>query len=232
MLRVSMHQPNFLPYVGFFEKIKRSDLFLIVDHCAFSKGRDNWHHRNRIRTGNNGGWDFLTVPVSEHFNWRPFHEARISNVFPFRRKKHLKTIIQNYRKSPFFDRFFGEFQEVYSSNEPDLAEFNINLIMWLLEKFKIRTEVLRSTELDFNNGLKKTDMILELMSRVEGTHFLSGDGAREYIDPKDFERAGINLEFLDFKPEPYQQAHPGFVPYLSALDVLLCTGRLEPNGEK
>ena len=225
-----MHQPNFLPYVGFFDKIKRTDMFIIVDHCTFSKGKDNWHNRNRIRTNNNGGWDYLTLPVSEHYNWRPFHEARISEVFPFRRRKHLKTIAQHYQKAPFFDEFFPEFAGIYSINERNLAEFNINLIMWFLEKFDIRAGVLRSTDLDFNNGLKKTDMIIELMKRVGGTHFLSGDGAREYIESERFDEAGISLEFQNFKPEPYPQAYPGFIPYLSALDLLMNTGKLEPNG--
>jgi hypothetical protein len=230
MLRVSMHQPNFLPYTGFFDKVRRSDLFIIVDHCAFSKGRDNWHHRNRIRTNNNGGWDYITVPVSEHWNWRPFQETMISDTFGFMRRKQLKTISQHYQKAPLFDDLFGEFGELYSRDEGNLAEFNINLIKWFFEKFRIKTKVLRSTELDFNRELMKTDMIIELMKAVGGTHFLSGDGAREYIDPADFERAGITLEFQNFKPKPYPQAYPGFVPYLSALDLLMNTGRLEPNG--
>ena len=226
-----MHQPNFLPYTGFFDKIKRSDLFIIVDHCDFSKGKDNWHHRNRIRTGNNGGWDYLTLPVSEHWNWKPFHEARISEVFPFRRRKHLKTIAQHYQRAPFFDEFFPEFADIYSINERNLSEFNINIIMWFLEKFRIKAEVLRSTDLDFNNGLRKTDMIIELMKRVDGNHFISGDGAKTYIEHEKFEQEGISLEFQNFKPEPYHQAYPGFVPYLSALDMLMNTGRLEPNGQ-
>ena len=225
-----MHQPNFLPYTGFFDKIRKSDLFIIVDHLTFSKGSDNWHHRNRIRTNNNGGWDYITVPVSEHWNWKPFHEARISDVFSFRRKKHLKTMEQNYQKTPFYSSFFDEFREVYSQDEKGLAEFNIKIIMWLLERFKIKTEVLRSTELDFKNGLKKNDMIIELMKRVDGKHFISGDGAREYIEPEKFESAGISLEFQDYKPEPYPQAFPGFVPNLSAFDMLMNAGSLESNG--
>ena len=156
MLRVGMHQPNFLPYAGFFDKIAKSDIFLIVDHLTYSKGKDNWHHRNRIRTNNNTiGWNYVTVPVSEHWNWKPFNEARISEVFPFRRKKHLRTMELNYSKAPFFDKYFEEFREVYSQDEKNLAEFNIKLIMWFLDKFNINIEVLRSSDLDFDNGLKK-----------------------------------------------------------------------------
>jgi hypothetical protein len=227
-----MHQPNFLPYIGFFDKIKRSHLFILVDHCTFSKGNDNWHHRNRIRTESPSGWDYITVPVSEHFNHMPFHETRISSVFDYKRRKQIKTIIHNYQKAPLFDEYFGEFMEVYTQKEADLAEFNINLIMWFLEKFNIKTEVLRSTELDFNNGLQKSDMIIALMKLVGGTHYLSGDGAREYVEPEKFKQAGITLEFQNFKPEPYPQVFPGFVPYLSALDLLINTGHLEPNGQE
>lgn len=231
MLRVAMHQPNFLPYPGFFEKIAKADLFIVVDHLTFSKGRDNWHHRNRIRTNNNGiGWEYITVPVSEHWNWKPFHEARISDVFSFRKRKHLKTIEQSYGRSPFFGKHYEDFREVYREDEPSLCEFNIRLIMWLLERFSIRTEVLRSTELDFNNGLRKTDMIIELMNRVNGDHFISGDGAREYLEPEKFDRAGLSFEFQNYEQTPYMQQFPEFVPNLSAFDILMNCGSIEPNG--
>jgi len=170
------------------------------------------------------------VPVSEHWNWRPFHEARISDVFSFRRRKHLKSIGMNYRKAQCFDRYFHEFREIYSQGERELAEFNIKLIMWFIEKFRIKVEVLRSTELDFNNGLTKNEMIIDLMKRVDGTHFISGDGAREYIEPGRFEQEGIALEFQNFRPEPYPQTYPGFIPNLSALDTLMNCGGLGPNG--
>ena len=230
MLKVSMHQPNFLPYTGFFDKIRKSSLFIVVDHLTFSKGRDNWHHRNRIRTSSPDGWDYITVPVSEHWNWKPFHEARISEVFSFRRRKHLRSIEMNYRRAPYFDRYFEEFSEIYSQDDRDLTEFNIRLIMWFLERFRIKAEVLRSTELDFNNGFTKNDMIIDLMKRVDGTHFISGNGATEYIEPDKFEQAGISLEFQNFSPEPYPQTYPGFVPNLSAIDALMNCGGLEPNG--
>ena len=231
MLRVSMHQPNFLPYVGFFEKVARSDLFIIMDHLDFSKGKDNWHHRNRVRVPNPNGWDFLTLPVSEHWNWRPFTEARISEVGQFKKRKHIKSIIQNYSKVPLFNDFFPEFSEIYMKENPQLSEFNTSLIMFFLEKFKIKTPVLKSSELGNNPLLQKDDMIIDTMKRVSGTHFLSGDGAKTYIQPQEYEKNDIVLEFQDFKPHSYDQAFPGFVPYLSAIDLLFNTGKLKTNGQ-
>jgi hypothetical protein len=70
------------------------------------------------------------------------------------------------------------------------------------------------------------------MKLIGGTHYLSGDGAREYVEPERFKQAGITLEFQNFRPEPYPQVFPGFVPYLSALDLLINTGYLEPNGQE
>jgi hypothetical protein len=230
MLKVSMHQPNFLPYSGFFEKIARSDLFVIVDHLTFSKGKDNWHHRNRIRVPNGEGWDYITLPVSEHWNWKPFTEARLSDNAQFKKKKHLKTLVQNYFKAPYFDRFFHDFSELYYQDNRNLADFNVSLIKWFMKKFRIRTPVLRASEIGFDPSLTKDDMIIDMMRRVNGTHFLSGDGARSYIQPGKFEEAGIPLEFQNFSPEPYPQMFNDFVPYLSAFDMLMNVGKLHANG--
>lgn len=226
-----MHQPNFLPYAGFFDKIKKSDMFIIVDHCTFSKGKDNWHHRNRIRTSSENGWDYVTIPVSEHYNWKPFHEVKISDCSWFRKKKHLKTMEINYHKAEHFDDFFRDFADVYNQQEKDLGTFNTNLILWFLEKFRIKTKVMRSNDMDFNRDLRKDDMIIELMEKVNGTHFLSGDGAKCYVDPEKYKETGIDLEFQNFHPVPYPQVYQGFIPYLSVFDMLMNTGQLITNGK-
>lgn len=227
MLRVSMHQPNFMPYPGFFEKIARTDLFVIVDHLTFSKGKDNWHHRNRIRVPNGSGWDYLTLPVSEHWNWRPFTEARLSDNIQFKKKKHLKTMVQNYANAPFFDDFFHDFSELYYQDNRNLADFNVDLIKWFMKKFGIKVPLVRASEIGFDPSLTKDEMIIDMMRRVNGTHFLSGDGAKVYIQPHKFEEAGISLEFQNYDPEPYPQLFGGFVPYLSAFDMLMNVGKLQ-----
>lgn len=229
MTRVTMHQPNFLPYSGFYDKVAKSDVFIIVDHLSFSKGKDNWHHRNRIRVNNGTGWDYLTVPVSEHWNWKPFNEARISDVFSFKKRKHIKTIIQHYGRAPYFDFHFDDFLELYSRSEPSLSEFNISLIKLFIEKFRLNVKVLRSTELNPNPGLAKDDMIIDLMKQVSGTTFISGDGAKSYIQPEKFREAGISLEYQDYACPEYLQTYTGFVPNLSAFDMLMNTGRLMPS---
>ncbi len=223
MLKISIHQPNFLPYIGFFDKVARSDVFVIADHLDFSKGKDNWHHRNRIRT--HDGWMYLTMPVSDHFNYKPFHEVVMNGSLERIKKKHMKSLFYNYRKAPHFEEFFESFGEVYTQDEKRLAEFNISLIEWMLKSFGIRTKVVRSTELDFDRSKRKTDMIIEIVKTVGGTHFISGPGARCYLEEGKFKDNGIVLEYQDFRHPVYRQAYPGFVPNLSAIDLLFNEGR-------
>ena len=223
MIRVAMHQPNFLPYIGFFDKAAKADLFVIVDHVDFSKGKDNWHHRNRIR--NPRGWDYITMPVSDHFNYKPFTSVVLNGDTEFRKRKHIKTFCLNYQKAPFFDEYFGPFAELYTEKETSLAEFNIKLIRWMLDSMRIRARLVRSSELDFDRDARKTDMIMGIMEAVGGDRFISGDGARCYLERERFQGNGISMEFQNFHHPEYQQTYPGFIPNMSAIDLLFNTGK-------
>jgi hypothetical protein len=223
MIRVAMHQPNFLPYIGFFDKIAKSDMLVIVDHVDFSKGKDNWHHRNRIRSFR--GWDYITVPVSDHFNYKPFTSVTLNGNIEFKKRKHIRTFSLNYQKAQFFDDYFGSFSEVYVEKENNLAEFNVKLIRWMMESLGIRVKVLRSSELDFDRSAKKTDMIMDIMEAVRGNVFISGDGAKCYIEKERFEGNGISMQFQNFRHPEYPQTYPGFIPNMSAMDLIFNTGK-------
>jgi hypothetical protein len=223
MIRVAMHQPNFLPYIGFFDKAAKADLLVIVDHVAFSKGKDNWHHRNRIR--NCRGWDYITIPVSDHFNYKPFTSVTLNGNIEFKKRKHIKTFCMNYQKAPFFDDYFGSFSELYMEKENSLVEFNIKLIRWMIKSMGIKAKVVRSSELDFDLNARKTDMIMEIMENVGGSRFISGDGAKCYIEKQRFEGNGISMEFQNFRHPEYPQTYPGFIPNMSAMDLILNTGK-------
>ena len=216
------HQPNYLPYLGFFHKALRSDAFVIVDTVQFVKrGPFGWIHRNRIRTA--GGWMWLSVPglTSGKFTQR-IDEARIAPHVPWRRK-HWRSLEAAYRRYPHFEAHAPFFERLYArewERLPDLAE---EVIRYLLAAFEIRVPVHRASALGVEG--KAGDLILGLCRALGADAYLSGTHGKDYLDPEAFERAGVRLQFSAFRHPVYSQApYEGFVPDLAAVDLLFAEG--------
>jgi hypothetical protein len=219
---VTAHQANYLPYLGFFEKISISDLFVLVDDTQFVKrGPFGWIHRNRILGPNGPQW--LTIPVETHDKYdQLISEVKISQNTPWRRK-HLKSIEVAYRKSPFYSELFPEIQDIYEREWQDLLSISSEMINWVLKVLKIETPQMRSSSLSLQG--KSSDYVLELAQKTNATHYLSGMHGREYLDLEKFKEAKMELVFQDFKCEPYLQGkREQFTPYLSTLDALFSVG--------
>jgi len=215
---VSIHQPNHLPYLGFFDKVRRSDLFIVHDDCQFAF-RD-WQHRNKIRIYS--GWKWLTVPVVKEL--RPINEIKIKNDRPGNRehwaKAHLRDIEANYAGAPFFESYGDELRRIYGGRYERLVELNMRLIRFLLKAFDIQTEMAFASEFGFSS--KGTEKIIELVNAVGGDVYLSGAGGRNYLELgriKDFK-----VVFQDFKHPVYPQRWPGFEPNMAAIDALFNVG--------
>ncbi|MFQ5912222.1 MAG: WbqC family protein [Nitrospinota bacterium] len=230
---MSAHQPNFLPYLGFFHKMLNSDVFVIRDEVQFVE-RD-WHHRNRIRVQGEdqdgqpkSNW--LTVPVKkENIQIKDIlikTEAKYKNV-PWN-VYILRQIRSNYEKSPFFGRYFPKIEEIFLSKKERLIDLNLDLIIYLRESFEIGTKIVIASELD---GYEKSgDPVLDLVElcKVTGANtYLSGPGGKNYLKSlAPFERNGIEVIFHEFVGATYAQRFPGFVPYLSSVDALFNVGGL------
>jgi hypothetical protein len=218
------HQPNYLPYPGFFDKIMRSDLFLIVDTVQFVKrGPFGWIHRNRIHDPGPEGWSWLTVPVITHDRYhQSILETRIDNRLPWRRK-HWRTIEGRYRDSPGLREYGPALAGIYGRPWGSLAELNEALIREILGFLDIRTPMVRLSELGARG--RSTELIVNFCRDLGATEYLSGMHGRDYLDANAFERAGIGLTFQEFKCPEYVQPGGGlFVPNLSIIDLLLCCG--------
>jgi hypothetical protein len=218
------HQPNYLPYPGFFDKIQRSDLFLIVDTVQFVKrGPFGWIHRNRIHDPGPEGWSWLTVPVITHDRYhQSILETRIDNRLPWRRK-HWRTIEGRYRDTPGLREYGPALAGIYERSWDSLAELNEALIREILGFLEIRTPIARLSDLGAKG--KSTELIVNFCRDLGATEYLSGMHGRDYLDASAFERAGIALTFQEFQCPEYAQPGGGpFVPNLSILDLLLCCG--------
>lgn len=216
-MRVSIHQSHYLPWLRYFDKIARSDVFIVLDTIQYNK--NGWQNRNRIKTAH--GPLLLTVPVYEHLG-QSLDEVRIANEIPWARK-HLRSIEQAYRNAPFFEEHAGFLRDVYQREWDRLNELNIHMLGYFVAALGIRTRIVRASELDAPG--MATERLVHLVRAVGGDRYYSGAYALDsYLDASLFERAGIGLELQDWTAPVYPQRYGPFVPDLSLLDLLLNCG--------
>lgn len=218
------HQPNYLPYPGFFHKILESEQFLIVDTVQFVKrGAFGWIHRNRIRTKSPEGWSWLTVPVLTHGKYfQSIQETRIDNRLPWRRK-HWRTLREAYQKAPGFAEYGPVFEKIYEREWASLAEINEALIREILAILGIARPILRLSDMTARG--KASELIVNFCKELGANEYLSGVHGRDYLDLELFDKAGIKLSFQEFRCPEYTQAIPGpHIANLSILDLLFCCG--------
>ena len=219
---VGIHQPNYLPYMGFFDKLRNSDIFIIYDDAQFNKS--DFQHRNKIRIYHGSKW--LTVPVEKkHIAINKIqikNDLKINNMLWT--DAHLKEITDNYSSAPYFKKFESSLDDIYSETYDSLIDINIKLIDFLRDAFRIKTKIVYSS--DFNLSSKSTEKIVELVNAVGGDTYLSGPAGKDYMDVDMFDKCDIKLEYQNFSHPVYKQQYEGFIPYMSALDALLNVGSM------
>jgi len=214
---VAIHQPNFLPWLGFFYKMLKSDIFVFLDNVQYSK--NSYQNRVKIKTPQGAIW--LTVPVSHKFG-QLTSEVEINNEEPWR-KKHLKTLELNYKKTSFFKEVFELLQEIYLKKEWELlVDFNIELIFGISKFLGIKTETIRASSLNVSG--KSTDLLISIAKELNASTYLSGKGGAIYQDEEKFKAKGINLVYSDFRHPVYTQAWGEFIEGLSIIDLLFNCG--------
>ena len=217
-MRVTILQPSYLPWLGFFEQMHRSDQFVLYDDVQFT--RRDWRNRNRIRVVEGSVW--LTVPVIQKNKYeQSLLETRIDNSTSWKRK-HLETIRCHYSKTPFFDLHFPWCEKIFNSEWDFLLDLSLETIQYLKGELKINTPLLRSSELGEPGN--KTERLVSICKQLGATQYLSGESARNYISEKDFSDQGIELEYQKYQHPEYPQRYEGFVPFLSTIDLLFNCG--------
>lgn len=225
---ISVHQPDYLPYLGFFDKMKKSDIFVIFDDAQFKKGIV--HNRQRVRT--NQGWTWLTIPVKRAL--RPINETEISYESGNNWAQHHWNVIENsYKKAPYFEKYAPEFKKFYDSpTARTLADFNIPIIEWLADKFEIKLKIRPfpiNTELNMESK-NASELLAKLAEYFKADTYLSGKNGPLYLEMKYFEEHGIKVEFQEFHHPEYTQYHTQFdnkfEPYMGAIDALFNIGKL------
>jgi len=213
---ITIHQPNFLPWPGFFHKWMLADTFVLLDTVQYEK--NEWQNRNRIKTASGAQW--ITVPV----NYR--YPQKISEVTIADRRwirKMCASIEQVYAKAPYFEAYWQPVRKVLNNNYDRLADLNVALIRLLGDALGCSAPLKLASEL----GVENTDptyRLIELCSNMNGDGYLSGQEGRTYLQREVFAEAGIALYFQQVEAPQYTQLHGDFVSHLSVLDLLFNAG--------
>jgi len=220
---VAIHQPNFFPWLGYFDKIARSDVFVFLDHVQLKKTGGSWGNRVRFRVSDEARW--VTAPIR-----RAFHGvAAISQIEwaddqPWR-SKMLKTLAANYARAPFFTETMEWLEPLVLLPETNLARYNMAVIKTIAGQVDLRHDhCVCSSSLGCEGHAN--DLLIGLTRQVGGTCYMCGGGSSGYQDDRTFEQAGISLAYQSYQHPAYPQAGTrDFVPGLSIVDALMNVGR-------
>lgn len=217
-----MHQPDYLPWLGYFNKIAVSDIFIFYDTAFYS--RDGFHNRNKIKTAN-GDWAYITVPVAHTELFKRLKDVILPADTRWA-KKHWRSLEVHYRAAPYWKDYSDFFNQLYANiaSVKTLSDLNIKIIEYMSGAFGCKVKFFRSSEFEINPDLRSTGAILDIIKNVEATKFLAGPSGKKYINQTEFSDAKVELIFQEFHPQEYKQLFPPFVPGLTALDLLFNEG--------
>jgi hypothetical protein len=221
---VAIHQPNFLPWLGYFDRMIRADLFVLLDHVQFE--RRNYQNRAQIRLEDQARW--LTVPVVQLSQKERIVDKRVDNpegdAARWWGPNSFLTLRYAYRKAPFFDMYAPRLREILETRWEKLVDLNLATLEFMREALEIRTPLARSSTLAAEG--QRSGLLLDICQRVGATAFLGGmGGSRGYLDQEAFAAANMGVRWQEFEHPAYPQCGEApFIRGLSALDLLFNCG--------
>jgi hypothetical protein len=219
-MKIAIHQPNYIPWMGYIDKIANVDTFVFLDAVQYSNLGD--HNRNLIKTST--GQSLLTAPVEQHLG-DSINQVKTKDNLNWK-KKHLKTIEMNYKRAPYFNEVYPIMEKLINKSYNNIAEMNAAIIIEWSKQFEINTEFIWSSELELNNV--REDMVIDICNLLNADCYLSGNGARAYQVAENFKKKGIELRYQTYEPIEYNQLWGEFIKNMSALDYIMNCGFILP----
>ena len=216
---VAIHQPNFFPWLGYFDKVRRADVFIFLDAVSYprsgSGGMGSWCNRVRVSVAGEARW--ITCPVKRVPLGTAIQAVEIDDAQPWRTKV-TRTLEANYRRSPGYERAMALLGPLLQNTTTNLADFNIAAIKAIAAHLGLQTRFVRQSELEFDG--QATELLVSLVKAAGGDAYLAGGGAGGYQEDELFAASGIRLVAQGFTPEPYGPENT-FLPGLSVIDYLI-----------
>ena len=218
---LSIRQPGYLPFIGFFKKIQATDVFVFLDDVQYT--RSDFDNRNKIRTQDDSMW--LTIPIFNKTG-QTLNEVKID----YSKKwvsKHKSSIEYNYEKAPYFEEYWKDIELILDKSWEKLIDLNMELISYFITKLEINTKTVFSSELNINKT--GSEKLLEICKDLQVDTYLSGEFGRNYLDINLFQQENIKVIFEKFEHPTYDQTFDGFVQNMSIIDLLFNEGQNAKN---
>ncbi len=216
-MTISILQSNYIPWKGYFDIIAKSDVFVLYDEVQYTK--NDWRNRNIIFCQQRPTW--LTIPVKQDNLTQLICDTKTAtNNW---NRKHMNSILLNYRKSRGFDYFEDELSTMYDFSSEYLSEINAHFIKTICRLLNIKTKIIDSRELNLQGD--RNEKLVDACQKLSATHYLSGPAAKSYLSVDLFDQSGIQLRWMDYSDySAYQQSSHVFSHQVSIIDLMLNVG--------
>lgn len=217
---VVIHQPDFMPYMGFFDRLLKADIYVVLDNVQYVRGSsDHWTNRDQIKTKNGATW--ITVNVK-----KAHRETNICDIYLAEehgwRDRCRNMFRENYSKAPYYGEINPYIEEMLNFDCERLMDFNLNVIRKVNELLDIDVEIVLASDLKPEGH--SNELLVNIMKKLGQTRYLSGTGARDYYEEEIYVENGIEIVWQEFEHPVYPQQHGEFIPYLSIIDLLYNCG--------
>ncbi len=220
MITCAMHQPHYFPWLGYLNKMASVDKFIILDETQLEKGSNMY--RNKLYK-NDGKEKYITVSYEKTgYLEKTYNEIKIANTADWQ-SSQKKFLLNNYKKTPFFSEIWNEIEHVFENQYQNLDTLVEETVLLEKDLFDIKTDIVMQSTLKYNSTEKNNHLLITLCKDISADCYLSGNGARKYMDVDLFSQNGIKVDFQKFSYPLYEQKHQ-FVPNLSGLDILFNCG--------
>lgn len=219
-MKVVISQPMFFPWVGMFEQIALADVYVHYSDVQFSKG--SFTNRVQIKTAKGSQW--LTVPLRKFRLGQSISDVRIDTNRQWR-ADHRRMLTDAYREAPHFEQMMAVVESVYSGPHETIAALSEASLSAVCDYFNLThgRRFVHIGELGISGSSSRR--VLDVVHAVGGSEYITGHGARNYLDHELFEREGVSVSYMDYRKTPYDQLHGAFTPFVSILDLIANKGK-------
>jgi len=217
-MKITVHQANYFPYPGFFQKVSISDVYVVLDKAQFQFDITN---RNKIITPD-GSWTRISVPIKKGQKFFEIRNVEINNDLPWA-EENWNLIHKSYNESPFFDLYKVFLDSLYKKNWNLILDLNLQILKKIFDWLDIKTEIVLESELNITST--SSERLLDICKKLGADTYISGIGGKRYLDEKLFEKNKITLKYQSYDPITYvQHISKSFIPNLSIIDLLFNEG--------